>query len=247
MVQFGEIFGRSALFEFCKKCVVKLFLQPYNKPYCHTYNYLHINKNKKMKQKILLSIVMLLTLSWVSAQTLVSTDPQLKNAVLEEFTGIHCGYCPDGHAIAAALLENNPNRVVVIAIHQGSFAVPSGGEPDYRTPYGDAIAAQTGLTGYPNGTVNRHIFMAGHTAMSRGDWTPSANTIMQETSPVNVGIMTEYNDVTRERFMLRYITPLMLPRQQTLLTLHLFKVIFSARKVAVVQEIITNTCTCSGI
>ncbi|MCD4665451.1 MAG: Omp28-related outer membrane protein [Bacteroidales bacterium] len=151
-----------------------------------------------MKQKILLSIVMLLTLSWVNAQTLVSTDPQPKNAVLEEFTGIHCGYCPDGHAIAAALLENNPGRVVVIAIHQGSFAQPSGGEPDYRTPWGDALANQSGLTGYPNGTVNRHIFMAGHTAMSRGDWTPSAHEIMQEISPVNVGIMSQYDDVTRE-------------------------------------------------
>ena len=34
--------------------------------------------------------------------------------------------------------------------------------------------------------------------MSRGDWTPSANTIMQEVSPVNVGIVTDYSDVTRE-------------------------------------------------
>jgi hypothetical protein len=151
-----------------------------------------------MKQKILLSIVLMFALLWVNAQTLVSTDPQLKNAVLEEFTGIHCGYCPDGHAIAAALLENNPGRAVVIAIHQGGYSVPSGSEPDFRTPYGDAIAGQTGLTGYPSGTVNRHVFIGGNTALGRGDWTPTAHEIMQEISPVNVGVMTEYDDATRE-------------------------------------------------
>jgi len=151
-----------------------------------------------MKNKILLSLVMLLTITWVNSQTLVSTDPQLKNAVLEEYTGIHCTYCPDGHAIAAAILENNPGRAVVIAVHQGSFASPSSGEPDYRTPWGDALASQAGVSAYPNGTVNRHLFLGGITAMSRGDWTSSANAIMQEISPVNVGVTTQYNDVTRE-------------------------------------------------
>lgn len=134
----------------------------------------------------------------LNAQSLVSTEPQLKNAVLEEFTGIYCGYCPDGHVIAAELLENNPGRAVVIAIHQGSFATPNPGDPDYTTPWGDALADQAGVTGYPNGTVNRHVFMGGATAMGRGDWTPSANIIMQEVSPVNVGIESSYEESTRE-------------------------------------------------
>lgn len=151
-----------------------------------------------MKNTILLTLVMLIAISWVNSQTLVSTDPQLKNAVLEEYTGIHCTYCPDGHAIADAILENNPGRAVVIAVHQGSFAVPGSGEPDYRTPWGDALANQTNLTGYPSGTVNRHVFIGSSTGMGRGDWTSSANAIMQEISPVNVGVTTQYNNVTRE-------------------------------------------------
>lgn len=151
-----------------------------------------------MKKIILLSFLSLMLSSILISQNLVSTDTLPKNAVLEEFTGIHCGYCPDGHAIAAALLANNPGRVVVIAIHQGSFAVPNPGEPDYRTPWGDALAQQASVTGYPNGTVNRHIFMGNKTAMGRGDWTPSANQIMQENSPVNVGILSEYEESSRE-------------------------------------------------
>ena len=35
----------------------------------------------------------------------VSTEVQHRHAVLEEFTGIHCVYCPQGHKIAASLLE----------------------------------------------------------------------------------------------------------------------------------------------
>ena len=38
-----------------------------------------------------------------SAQTLVNTTPENRTALLEDFTGINCGYCPEGHVIMAAL------------------------------------------------------------------------------------------------------------------------------------------------
>jgi len=81
----------------------------------------------------------------VFAQTIVSTDPENKKVVLEEFTGIHCGYCPDGHAIAQNIQNNNPGDVFIINIHQGGFANPGAiVEPDFRTPFGNALAAQSG-------------------------------------------------------------------------------------------------------
>jgi len=133
----------------------------------------------------------------LTAQVLVGTDPMLKNAILEEFTGIHCTYCPDGHAIAQSILNNNPGRAFTIALHQGSFAAPSTGEPDYRTIFGDAIAGQTGLTGYPSGTVNRHIFSGGKTALDRGAWAGACDQTMNEISPVNIGITSQYEASTR--------------------------------------------------
>jgi len=121
----------------------------------------------------------------------------MKNALLEEFTGIHCVYCPDGHAIAQSILNNNIGRAFVIAIHQGSFAIPGAGEPDYRTPFGDAIAGQTGLTGYPSGTVNRHVFSGTNTILGRGSWVTACNTIMNQPSPVNIGMNSNYDSITR--------------------------------------------------
>jgi hypothetical protein len=134
----------------------------------------------------------------LSAQVLVGTDPMLKNAILEEFTGIHCQYCPDGHAIAQSILDNNPGRAFTIAIHQGSYATPGAGEPDYRTIFGDPIANQTGLTGYPAGTVNRHVFSGSVTSMSRGAWAAACDQVMQEVSPVNIGISSQYEESTRQ-------------------------------------------------
>jgi len=137
------------------------------------------------------------------AQTIVGTTPENKNVVLEEFTGIHCGYCPQGHAIANQILAAHPDDVMLINIHQGSYATPSAGEPDFRTIFGNAIAGQSGLTGYPAGTVNRHVFAGlgmgtNTTAMGRGNWSNAANQILAMSSYVNVGVESEINVATRE-------------------------------------------------
>lgn len=134
----------------------------------------------------------------LSAQVLVGTNPMHKNAILEEYTGIHCGYCPDGHAIAQSIIDNNPGRAFTIALHQGSFASPATGEPDYRTIFGDPLANQTGLTGYPSGTVNRHLFSGSATALGRGAWSAACDQIMKEVSPVNIGISSQYEASTRQ-------------------------------------------------
>lgn len=129
-------------------------------------------------------------------QTMVSTSPENRNVVLEEFTGINCVFCPDGHAIAAAIQNANPDRVSLINVHTGSFASPGNNQPDFRTPYGAAFANQSGLNGYPAGTVNRHVFAGrgqtgGSTAMGRNFWTASANDILNMPSYVNVAVKAD--------------------------------------------------------
>jgi len=122
----------------------------------------------------------------------VSTLPQNKNAVLEIYDGIYCTYCPNGHQIAGEILSNAPNDVVLISIHSGQYAAPGPGEPDFRTEFGAALAGQTGLTGFPAGTVNRHSFtglqqgLPGNTAMNRVNWQNAVNQTLAEPSPVNI-------------------------------------------------------------
>lgn len=109
----------------------------------------------------------------------VVTTLVFRKVVLEEYTGIHCTYCPDGHKIANQYKALHPNDVFLINIHQGSYANPSAGEPDFRTQFGDALANQTGLTGYPSGTINRHVFPPNTTtALSRSDWAAKGDEVL---------------------------------------------------------------------
>ena len=140
----------------------------------------------------------------VNAQTFVSTSPENKNVVLEEFTGIYCVFCPDGHVIGQGLHDANPNDVFLINIHTGGYSNPnSPSDPDFNSNHGAAIAANSGLAGYPAGTVNRHVFpnitpqgSAGTTALSRGDWSAASTEIMSQASPVNVAAQASYDMAT---------------------------------------------------
>lgn len=155
-----------------------------------------------MKNFFALALMILFSATSLIAQNIVGTDPENKNVVLEEFTGIHCVFCPDGHAIAQGIYNAHPGDVVLLNIHQGSYAVPTGSEPDFRTPFGDAIAGQSGLLGYPAGTVNRHLFpnwsQGSGTAMSRGSWTAASNQILAAPSYLNVGLVSTIVLSTRQ-------------------------------------------------
>ena len=111
-----------------------------------------------MFKKLPIILALALGASSTYAQTIVSTNPENRKVVLEEYTGIHCVYCPSGHQIAQAIKDAHPDDVFLINIHSGSFAVPGANEPDFRTPYGKALDSQTGLVGYPAATVNRQNF-----------------------------------------------------------------------------------------
>ncbi|MCH2023185.1 MAG: T9SS type A sorting domain-containing protein [Saprospiraceae bacterium] len=150
----------------------------------------------------LLSIICITSSLMMNAQNFVSTTAENRNVVLEEFTGIKCTFCPDGHLKAQQLYDANPNDVVLINIHVGNYANPNAGQPDFRTSFGTAISGQSNLTGYPAGTINRRPFSntgpssnpsgtgqgncSTCTAMSRGYWTPSAGIVLTEASEVNV-------------------------------------------------------------
>ncbi|MDC0637436.1 T9SS type A sorting domain-containing protein [Flavobacteriaceae bacterium] len=144
------------------------------------------------------------------AQTIVSTTNENKKVILEEFTGIYCYYCPQGHAIAQQLKDDNPDDVFVINIHEGAFAVPNVfiGDPEFRTAYGTAIVAQTGLVGYPAGTVNRHYFPGASqngqtgTAMGRANWSDKTYETIDLPSYLNMATEADIDLATGEMTIL---------------------------------------------
>ncbi|HRP01545.1 MAG TPA: Omp28-related outer membrane protein [Candidatus Kapabacteria bacterium] len=143
---------------------------------------------------------------------LASRDPQPRNVVLEEYTGIYCTYCPDGHKRARALKEANPGRVVLINVHAGGYAVPKAGAPDFRTPFGEQLVGLAQVAGFPAGSINRMVFPGaanqspytpqtqGGTALSRGGWAIAAadSVLNGSISPMNIGAVTKWSNSTRE-------------------------------------------------
>ncbi|MCX6269983.1 MAG: Omp28-related outer membrane protein [Bacteroidetes bacterium] len=169
---------------------------------------------------LLVTLICVILPGFLIAQNIVSTTVGPRNAVLEEFTGINCPNCPDGHARAEALAAAHPGRVVIINVHAGSYANPSAGQPDFRTPYGTAIDAFAGVAAYPSGTMNRIVWPGAYNqapyfpqnppnnlAIRRPGWWdtgyPGLGTgeyiiLNGGDSPVNIGCVTVWNDVTRE-------------------------------------------------
>jgi hypothetical protein len=114
------------------------------------------------------------------AQTFVSTEPMQQNAILEEFTGVNCQYCPDGHRIANELMQAHPDRFWAINVHAGGYAPTS--NPNYHSADGDLIHGyfQSQITGYPCGTIDRNGIT------DRGQWASLIDTALSKQSYVNV-------------------------------------------------------------
>jgi len=139
-----------------------------------------------------------------SSQTIVDTIPDNKNVLLEEYHGIQCHWCSYGNAEAAFLNNNyNPDDFVAITIHSGSYAVPYGSQPDYRTIFGNIIHDYAFVSLYPSGSINRRVFPqyaceVGYTPIIRDDWGYASNQILSETSPVNIGSIAHFDSLTHE-------------------------------------------------
>jgi len=129
----------------------------------------------------------------------VNTSVEARNAVVEEWTGIHCGYCPTGHAAVQAAYVNNPGDVVAINFHSGGYAAPNSGEPDYRTPEGTVHDGAFPITGYPSSTLNRRTIGGSQTYHPAGtndnDKVPA---VLAESSEVNMFITATLDIVTRQ-------------------------------------------------
>lgn len=130
----------------------------------------------------------------------VGTDIQKRKILLEEFTGLNCGWCPEGHKVSKQLLKALPGQAFAVAVHAGSFSTPGQGQADYRTDEGEALAAylNTELYGYPSGTVNRYDIGNGQIVTSRTMWISVARYLNQQDAPVNLYVESRYDGKTKK-------------------------------------------------
>ncbi|HLP34315.1 MAG TPA: Omp28-related outer membrane protein [Bacteroidia bacterium] len=154
--------------------------------------------------------------------TYASSAQENRKVVLEEYTGVRCTFCPDGHRRAQSFADANPGKVILINVHTGSYATPASGWADFTTSWGAALATKAGMgqagTGYPGGSVSRYTFAdvpsvasykmaAGsqYTLLNRGGWwntsnstSPAGDNRLAQPAPVNVAVISDYNPGSRQ-------------------------------------------------
>lgn len=130
-----------------------------------------------MKKNALITLL-LLALN-INAQQLVNTEPQQRNVLLEEYTGILCPNCPDGHRVANSLVATYPDRIWAVNIHAGIYADYS---VNLKTTDGDAMYSALTVNKYPSAFVNRTTDVC----LSRTEWGNHVTTQLEEDAECNV-------------------------------------------------------------
>jgi len=150
-----------------------------------------------MKKTIFLLFTMIAFCFSTIAQTIVSTTPENKKALLEEFTGTGCVNCPAGHTIATSILAADPLNVFVIAYHPDNSNYTTSDPMARNYPAAFYSSTFVGSRFMPGGLINRRVW-GSERMVSRTNWSADVNTIKSEASPLNVGVSSSYNTGTSQ-------------------------------------------------
>lgn len=124
-----------------------------------------------------------------------------QNILLEDYTGHTCGTCPEAAEIADQISATyGDDRVIVVAVHAGPFALPDKDYPtDYRTPEGTILdnTFRISRAGNPNGMVNR-ITRNGRLIIGKDQWSTVVRDLIDDTAKVDLKLQTSYDSATRQ-------------------------------------------------
>lgn len=127
--------------------------------------------------------------------------PQVKNVMIEEFTGASCTNCPDGHKAVANIIEANPGRVVAAAYHTfngGSIFKPvkKPGEVS-KYDFRDSAATDIGTIIYggvsliPVAGIDR-VLEGSSRLIGKTQWALEAGKRLAVETPINLTLTSEY-------------------------------------------------------
>jgi len=104
------------------------------------------------------------------------TNAQVQNVLLEQHTGVWCGWCVDGNVKMDEILDLYGDQVIGVKIHNGDAM---------EIPEQSVIARALGLTGFPTGSVNRKN-IGGAVFLNRGVWKNACESQMQQRAKAEV-------------------------------------------------------------
>ena len=142
-----------------------------------------------MKRVSIIAMFLMLLTIGLNAQNFVQTTPTNRNAVLEEFTGSYCQYCPEGHMLAKELSATNPDKIFVVNLHAGTYATSN-----FMTTDASAIYSGFVVNGFPSGLVNR----TAEKSLSRNEWGANLQQQLGQVAECNVAGQVTIDKQTRK-------------------------------------------------
>jgi thiol-disulfide isomerase/thioredoxin len=121
--------------------------------------------------------------------------------LLEDFTGHTCGNCPAAHRAAADLVDVYGDKLIVVAVHAGGFAVPKptlGYPADFRTAMGEELENNWNVdgAGFPKGMINRRTY-GGNTLLNFSSWGGYISSVLAEEPKVGIDLAATFNESSR--------------------------------------------------
>lgn len=133
--------------------------------------------------------------------TAINLEGQLRQVLIEEFTGVRCVQCPAGSAEIETLLAIHGERLIAVSIHAGDFAFPfSQSLYDFRTPEGDGLINLLGPPiSYPSAVINRRLFEGkNNLILGRNDWAGFVELEKAVPPKIKIGMNSSFNEATRK-------------------------------------------------
>ncbi|NOQ73798.1 MAG: Omp28-related outer membrane protein [Crocinitomix sp.] len=137
-----------------------------------------------------------------------------RNAVIADYTGHQCPFCPPAATAAEALADENPDRVFVATIHgspepggSGVFQAVNEDFPrDFTNPQGLEMSAEffslgVGFSGNPRGNVNRVPRDDGFYFLPIAEWADKTDEVLASTLNVNIQAKSNYYPETSGVFL----------------------------------------------
>lgn len=131
----------------------------------------------------------------------VPVEDQMRQTLIEEFTGVRCVNCPAGSEAISVLLDNYGQRLVAISIHAGFFAQPyDESDSELDNDLGSSMLSLLGEPlGYPTAVINRkHFAGEENRQVGQSSWAGYIAQELEGEPEVKIDIIPTYNDATRE-------------------------------------------------
>jgi len=123
-----------------------------------------------------------------------NATPQEKKVLIEDFTGVRCNNCPDATDQAEAIKADNPDRIIILAIHcNDAFSEPyPESKEDYKTEKGTQLYDLFGQPSQPAGAIDRSNFdNQDDVILSYPEWPNFADQRLNIQTPVNLELNSE--------------------------------------------------------